>query len=893
MPRLIDHARCSKTRRYLVAVGVTALAAGLRLLAGTLEPQPPILVLFTGASGVSAWFGGLGPALLTIALSVVLDFWFFDPHLAFALERWTDLLDLGIFALVALAVAWLCESLHAARRLVEHRARELALVSAGERAWKDRYEAAVRASGHILYDFDREGGRAMFSGACQPILGYSAQELGEHIDWSELVHPDDLPRYRAARDGGRNLEVEYRVRHRDGRWVTLHDVGQQIDDADGHLVRVVGFLKDVTAQRQTEALVRASEERLRLAVEATGLGVTATVFERDGSVRFEWTREARRLFGVPDDGELSVAELLARVHLDDVPAVRAAVRASLDPGGDGSDNLEFRVVHQGGDVRWLGCQGRTVFDPGSQPPRPLRNIGIVRDITERKATAAQLAETFALIDALVVKAPIGMAVIDPQYHYVRVNEKLAEFNGLPVADHAGRTVAEVVPDLWPLLEPLLRDGLRDGQERVDVEMQGETRVRSGHHRHWRLSQYPIRAGDRLLGVGITVIETTAQKHIEASLREADQRKDTFIATLAHELRNPLAPIRNALALLSIARESPERDAGVAVIGRQVEQMAHLLDDLLDVSRITRGRLTLRREPIALASVMARAAETAEPWIAARRHRFDIDLPATPVILDADPMRLAQVFSNLFTNAAKYTEPGGTIRVSALVHGARVRICVADTGVGIAAEHLPRLFEMFSQVGPTSSRSEGGLGIGLALARGLVEMHGGEISARSDGLGHGSEFIVDLPLAAAAAAKPPRALQGPILAAPPARRRIVVADDNVDNADTLAMLLEAFGNDVHTVYDGEAAVRACAEFRPDVVFLDIGMPKRDGYDVCRWIRQQPWGKAALLIAQTGWGQDEDRRRADAAGFDHHLTKPADPDRLLALLSHAPGRRSSAA
>ena len=890
MARLIDHARYSKARRYLVAVGVTALAAGVRLVAVMLEPQPPILVLFTGAAGVSAWFGGLGPALLTIALSVVLDFWFFDPHLAFALDRWTDLLDLGIFALVAFAVAWLCESLHAARRLVEDRAHQLLLVSANERAWKDRYEAAVRASGHILYDFDRASGRTMFGGACQAILGYSAEDMGNSVDWSALIHPEDLPRYRRSRRPGDGLEVEYRVRHRAGRWITLHDVGQKVVDLDGRVVRVVGFLKDVTAQRQAEALVRASEERLRLAVEATGLGVTATVFGPDGEVRFEWTREARRAFGVPDDLELTVADLLAHVHPADVPAVRAAVQASLDPAGDGSDNLEFRVVRPDGGVHWLCCQGRTVFDTHVDPPRPLRNIGIVLDVTERKVIGEQLAESFALIDALVVKAPIGMAFIDHEFRYVRVNEKLAEFNGIAAADHIGRPVAQVVPDLWPLLEPILRDGLCDGRDGVDLEIEGRTAAQP-ERRHWTLSQYPIRAGGKLLGVGVTVIDTTEQKRIEASLRDADQRKDTFIAMLAHELRNPLAPIRNALALLGVVPDTPERAASLAVIGRQIEQMAHLLDDLLDVSRITRGRLTLRRESITLESVLARAAETANPWIVGRRHAFVVDIPTEPATLDADPMRLAQVFSNLFTNAAKYTEPGGAIRVTAAVADGRVQIRVIDNGVGLAAEHLPRVFEMFSQVGPTENRSEGGLGIGLALARGLVEMHGGEITAHSAGLGRGSEFVVDLPLAAAGAAR--QAPASAAVAEPPSGRRIVVADDNVDNADTLAMLLEALGNDVHVVYDGDAAVRACAEFRPDVVFLDIGMPRRDGYEVCRWIRRQAWGAAPLIIAQTGWGQDEDRRRAEAAGFDHHLTKPADPDRLLALLARASSVRTSAA
>ncbi|MDC0722001.1 ATP-binding protein [Nannocystis bainbridge] len=885
MVRPIEHARASKARRYWFAVGVTAVAAGLRLLGHTLEPQPPVLVLFTGAASLSAWYGGLGPAMLTIALSVFLDFWFFDPHLAFALDRWTDLIDLGIFALVAFAVAWLCESLHAARRVMEVRARELALVSANERAWKDRYEAAVRASGHILYDDDRAGGRIVFSGACLPILGYGAEELGDSLDWSALVHPEDLARFCLSRRAGDGLEVEYRVRHRGGRWITLHDVGQKLVDAEGRVIRVVGFLKDVTAQRRAEAAVRASEERLRLAVEATGLGVTSTVFEADGTVRFEWTREARLAFGVEGDGELTLPDLLARVHPCDVAAVQAAVRAALDPAGDGTDNLEFRVVHPDGGVRWLGCQGRTTFDLAASPPRPLRNLGIVRDVTERRTTAEQLAESFALIDALVFKAPIGMAFIDRGYRFVRVNEKLAEFNGIAAAEHIGRTVADVLPDLWPRLEPVLRDGLRDGRERVNTEVEGPTAAQPGR-RHWLVSQYPIRAGDRLLGIGVTVVETTDQKRIEASLREADQRKDTFIATLAHELRNPLAPIRNALALLGVARDAPERAASLAVIGRQVEQMAHLLDDLLDVSRITRGRLTLRRELVTLDAIMARAAETANPWIVARRHSFAVDIPDAPVLLDADPIRLAQVFSNLFTNAAKYTDPGGTIRVTARVHGERVQIGVADTGVGIAAQHLPRVFEMFSQVGPCSSRGDGGLGIGLALARGLIEMHGGAITAHSPGPGRGSEFMVELPLAAQAHASGPHAPLGPAREGPSTGRRIVVADDNVDNADTLAMLLEALGHEVFTVYDGEAAVRACAEVRPDVVFLDIGMPRRDGYEVCRWIRQQPWGGATLVIAQTGWGQDEDRRRAAAAGFDHHLTKPADPDRLLALLDAQP-------
>lgn len=248
------------------------------------------------------------------------------------------------------------------------------------------------------------------------------------------------------------------------------------------------------------------------------------------------------------------------------------------------------------------------------------------------------------------------------------------------------------------------------------------------------------------------------------------------------------------------------------------------------------------------------------------------------------MRLSQVFANLITNAAKYTEARGTIRVTARVHGQTVEVSVQDTGIGIDAEHLPRVFEMFSQVSPVHERSEGGLGIGLALARGLVEMHGGSIQAHSAGLGHGSEFVVRLPVARTltTAARPPsRGDHAPIPG-----HRIVVADDNVDNAEALAMFLRALGNEVRTVHDGVEAAAVCAEFRPDVAFLDIGMPKMNGWEVCRWLRDQPWGQQIILIAQTGWGQREDRRLSDEAGFDHHMTKPVDPDRLVALLADLP-------
>ena len=380
----------------------------------------------------------------------------------------------------------------------------------------------------------------------------------------------------------------------------------------------------------------------------------------------------------------------------------------------------------------------------------------------------------------------------------------------------------------------------------------------------------------------------AQREIEAELRQqrdwrdADRRKDEFLATLAHELRNPLAPIRQA-ALISKAPTATDAQKRWShdVIDRQVQHMSLLLDDLLDISRVTRGTLALRMQATELATVIESAVETARPTIDMKRHALSVDIPPEPVHFTADPLRVAQVLSNLLTNAAKYTDPEGQIRVAACCVGEDVVISVADSGIGISAAALPRVFNMFSQVHSTTDRSEGGLGIGLSLARGLIELHGGTIDASSAGLGCGSEFTVRLPRRVAAGKS--HSADAPPAAPRPARpRRILVADDNRDSAETLAALLRMEGHEVTSVHDGPVALSVFAELRPDVALLDIGMPGLTGYEVARKMRQSAVKGPLTLIAITGWGQDIDKERAFAAGFDHHLTKPVDPQRLVELL-----------
>jgi signal transduction histidine kinase/CheY-like chemotaxis protein len=368
------------------------------------------------------------------------------------------------------------------------------------------------------------------------------------------------------------------------------------------------------------------------------------------------------------------------------------------------------------------------------------------------------------------------------------------------------------------------------------------------------------------------------------LAEADRRKNEFLAMLGHELRNPLAPLRNALALLG--PDDPDRETvrwAKDLIGRQVDQIVRLVDGVLDLSRIMQGKLDLRRERVELLSVVANAVETARPTIDAKGHELTVSLPAEPVVLDADPIRLAQALTNLLINAAKYSEPGGHIALTAVREGGEVVVRVRDTGVGIAPEMLPRIFDLFMQEGRSADRSQGGLGVGLALVKSLVEMHGGGVQARSEGLGRGSEFVVRLPAPAIAAAPEPKGGRKPTEVGWP-RRRILVVDDNVDSTNALAkMLTRLYSQEVRVAHDGPEALAAAGEFRPEIVLLDIGLPGMDGYEVARRLRSRPKAEGLLLVALTGWGQESDRDRAREAGFDRHLVKPVDPETLRDLLS----------
>jgi PAS domain S-box-containing protein len=415
--------------------------------------------------------------------------------------------------------------------------------------------------------------------------------------------------------------------------------------------------------------------------------------------------------------------------------------------------------------------------------------------------------------------------------------------------------------------------------------------RQGGERAIEDSGAPIQGADgQLIGVVLVFRDATlareAQRALiesEAALREADRRKDVFIATLSHELRNPLAPIRNAARLLESADLTDEElQRSRLIISRQVRHMASLLDDLLDISRITRDVLTLKKEIVGLRGLFEAAVETARPAIEAKNHFLEVGWPPDSLRIDADPVRLTQVITNLLTNAAKYTDPEGQIFLGYRTKGKSVIIQVRDNGIGLAPEMLTKVFDMFSQVTPTTKQADGGLGIGLALVKGLVHLHGGRVEALSDGLESGSEFVLYFPDSLVEAAPAPIVSEPPLEPLPVALR-ILIADDNRDSAESLGMLLELSGHDVFIAHDGLEALAVAARERPDAALLDIGMPGLDGYEVAASVRREPWGARMTLIAITGWGQEDAKRMAQTAGFDHHLTKPMDSVLLESLLA----------
>jgi PAS domain S-box-containing protein len=623
---------------------------------------------------------------------------------------------------------------------------------------------------------------------------------------------------------------------------------------------------------RTEAL-RHSEQLHRVAFDLAPIGMAYVGLDQRFS---KVNRSMCEITGYTSD-ELTQMRVPDLTHPEDFDADVVRLDAFLFGRTPTYEN-EKRCVRKDGGIRWVALTARMVHDAEG---RSLHSIWVIRDISDRKVAQERLLESEERFRLVADQTPVVMWVTDTAGRIEFVNAEYCKF--------FGTTLEQVRGAFWqPLVHPEDVAYLEafDDSSRTRTSFHEEARVKRWDD-EWRWVEScgapRYSASNEYLGMVGTSHDVTGQKHAAELQQQTARQKDEFIAVLAHELRNPLAPIRTSVGIL---RARGTDDSLLVrcqdVIDRQAAHMARLLDDLLDISRLSRNTLALQRTRVLLADVIDAAVEISRPLIDAQRQQLIIEGLDQPIVLDADAVRLTQVFGNLLNNAAKYSNPETDIRVSVRHEEDDAVITVRDPGIGISAELIDRVFDMFMQAGGSHERALGGLGIGLSLARSLVEMHGGTISAASEGHGHGSAFTVRLPVSPADQRAIDGLDAGRMIDTSPLPRRVLVADDSVDGADMLATLLGALGCDVRAVYDGEAAIREAEQFRPDLLLLDIGMPGTNGYEACRRIRSQPWGSEVVMVALTGWGQEEDRRRSKAAGFDVHLVKPVDPAVLVQLV-----------
>jgi PAS domain S-box-containing protein len=688
----------------------------------------------------------------------------------------------------------------------------------------------------------------------------------------------DNPAFRALHDGTIvGLANHTLLINRDGREFPIDDSAAPIRNEEREVIGVVLVFRDVAERREHERALRVSEAR-KAAILRASLDAIITVDGEGKMVDFNPAAQALLSYSAAE----AVGRDLDQFFVIDGKPGPFAHSLQSEESPPFNTRLEYPAVRKDGSR--LTVELVVTRLEGSS--RPLYSV-FLRDITlqkEAREAIGQLLQsekqrTELLRHVATASLTINSATSEESVIGVIKNEA-RHIIGAKRADVLFNGEGDRVPQ-DALAVPLIgRSGKPFAQLVIADKAAGD-----------------FSADDKAVLVQLAHMAAVAfdNARLNEELRSMDRHKDEFLATLAHELRNPLAPIRNALQVMRIARNDPEAlESSETIIDRQVQQMVHLIDDLLDLSRISRGKIDLRKERVDLAEVLQSAIETSRPVIDEYGHELIVNLPDEPMPLDADLVRLAQVFLNLLNNSAKYTERGGKIWFSAERQGATVVVRVRDNGVGIPPHMLPRIFEMFTQVDRSLDRAQGGLGIGLTLVRRLVDMHGGTVEAHSDGPGKGSEFVVHLPIARDVTAE--RRQSGSEKGSAPPRgrgHRILVVDDNQDAANSLAMLLRMKGHDVRTAYDGLEAIDAAASHKPEVVLLDVGLPRLNGFDVARRLRESEEQRQVILVALTGWGHDEDRRRSKEAGFDHHMVKPADPaalDRVLESLASRQGGKS---
>jgi len=741
------------------------------------------------------------------------------------------------------------------------------------------------------------------SPAYERLWGLNPQELyqGQQA-WIDRIHPEDresTDRVFHEKASTGKFDQEYRIILLDGsiRWV--RDRCFPLRDQGGEIYRFIGIAEDISDRKQNQQNLYESEERLQLGMQIAGFALAKFDY---ASNTVELSPKTAALYGLPvHELVVSRERIHATFHPEEQSELAQLIEQVLDPAGSGWFARDHRVVWSDGSVRWLSIRKQVFFDRSSAPERPIYAILAALDVTDRKQTEIELQENraklqqqLAEIEAIYQTAPIGLAVLDSDLRFLQVNQRLAEMNGFPIEAHIGRTVRELLPRLADGAEEILRPILETGQPRLNIEIRGETPAQPGVPRIWLEHFLPLKDGDRVIGISTVCEEITDRKLVEeerdrllkleqaarAEAERANRIKDEFLAVLSHELRSPLNPILGWAKLLQTRKFDEIKTAeALATIERNAKLQTQLIDDLLDIAKILRGKLSMDTAPVNLAFVIESAIDTVSTAAFAK------SIVLHPVLsnigqVSGDSNRLQQIVWNLLSNAIKFTPKEGRVEIQLQRVDDQAYIIVSDTGIGINPGFLPHIFESFRQEDVSITRKYGGLGLGLAIVRQLVEAHGGIITADSPGEGLGATFTVCLPLLNVE----PEIKQTddlPQEALDLTGIRVLAVDDDPDARDLLTVLLAQYGAEVLTVASAAEVLANLQSFQPDVLVSDIGMPEVDGYSLIQQIRTLTPEKGGQIpaIALTAYARVDDHQRAISSGYQRHVTKPLDPEELV--------------
>jgi len=806
--------------------------------------------------------------------------------------------------------------------------------AAGLRASEERLRTALTAARMVAWEWTPADRKMRVSENASDVFGLAAGAGLTGIDQGlALVHPEDVAAYRdtfrkAIADRTGYLTRYRLIRPDDGRVIWIEERGETVFDQPGEGARLFGVAMDVTDRRQAEEAMRSSGARHSFLVE---LADTLRPLSDPMDVQAEASRVLGERLQANRVTYFEVREgdyLVERAFTDGVPpmagrysiesfgpellATYCAGRTAYEGDVDAQDSrsIEERAAFAGIQTRayigvplvkdgvlvaglavhakspreWTPTEIAIAEDTAERTWAAVERVRAERDASRLAADADRERRLFA---AVLSNTPDFIYTFDLHGRFVYVNAALLALWGRTLDEVVGKNFFDL--DYPASLAALLQRQIQqviDTKQTVRDETPYTSRV--GERMYEYIFAPVVGAGNTVEAVAGSTRDITDRKLAEAErerlvsqLREQDRRKNEFLATLAHELRNPLAPLHNGLHVMRLAGADGTVEVR-SMMERQLKHLTRLVDDLLDMNRVTSGKLQLLKARVEVRAVIDDAVETSRPAVEQAGHELAVVVPEEPIFVDGDRIRLAQVVSNLLSNSARYTGQRGHIRVSVERDDGVAVITVSDDGIGIPTAMLEAVFGMFTQLDRTLEKTTGGLGIGLSLVKGLVEMHGGTVEARSEGEGRGSKFVVRLPVATSAVSEPELSAGGVVEGASVGFRRILVVDDNVDSADSLARFLEMLGHEVRTAYDGEGGIEAAKTFRPSVVLCDIGMPRVNGHNVARCLRAEKWGEDVVLIALTGWGQEDDRQRSAEAGFDHHLIKPVDYAALMTVL-----------